>query len=143
MSFRGRASRRGRAAPYEQEVSDAQKALFLKTLDGQFEPSVKDAAVKAGITRKQLEKALSTDREFAARFAAWKHGVLDGVEDRALQQAMAGDGAMIRFILQAERPEKYSAKAAKPGIADKIESLEDLKKLTDEELEQLRAECGG
>jgi hypothetical protein len=142
-NFRGKSTRRGTPVRHEDDVSEPQKDVFFRELSRQFEPSVKEAAVKAGITRRQVEHALKHDADFAQRFNAWKTSMLDGVEDQALRLALAGDGAMVRFILQAQRPEKYSQAAKKASPIDKIESIEDLKSLTDEELEQLQSECQG
>jgi hypothetical protein len=142
-NFRGKSTRKGVPVRHEDDASGPQKDAFFRALAGQFEPSIKEAAAKAGLTKKQVEYALKHDPDFAQRFQTWKTSMLDLVEDRALQVAISGDGAMIRFVLQSERPEKYSPAAKKASPLDKIESLEDLKSLTDEELAQLQSECQG
>jgi hypothetical protein len=127
---------KGRAVAPLDEPTDAQIAKFLGTLESSFEPSIVEAGKAAGINRKQYESLLAKNKAFAAQIQEWADTQRDQIEERARQLALKGDPSMIRFILQSEMPEKYGNKG-KLDITHRITSPEDLKQLTDEELEQL------
>lgn len=112
---------------------------FFAELDKQLQYDPVSAARAAGLTKLQYE-TLARRKDVEERLRAFRASLLDQIEDAAVRQALAGDGAMIRFVLQSERPEKYGTKAGgkTPGT---VRTFEDLKALTDEELAQLEAEC--
>jgi hypothetical protein len=132
--------RRGVPAAHEGDVSDAQKDVFFSRMEADFEPSVKTSCQAAGITKRQYDALVASDKAFVGRLREFREKQLDDMED-ALFRAASTDTNLAWKLLQANRPEKYGSKA-KLDVTHNIRSPEDLRGLTDEEFAALLQERG-
>lgn len=122
------------SAPF-QAASDAQKAIYLRHIREGDNPSA--ARKAAGITVAMFNHATASDRAF---LDAWTEAhetrdesFLDRLEQRIEEQAIKGDGAMSRWILERKRPEKWGQKA-QVRVTHEFQSIDDIKKLSNEDL---------
>lgn len=130
---------RHRAIPEFQPASEAQKAIFLKRFEETRNVSV--ACKAAGIPRNLYDHAMASDEAFRNRHAAIDKFYIDKLEVIAYDMAAKGSEAMIKFLLQSLCPEKYGNKA-KVEVAHRFQSPEDIRKMSDEDLEVAFKEMG-
>lgn len=128
-----------RRPDFFQPASDAQKMIFLRNLkEGK---NVGEARKKAGISPEQFRRAQESDPDFSREIEDTERLFLDRVEMRAETLAMSGDGAMIRWFLEKRMPEKYG-KTSKVEVSHRFHSADDIKKLSDEDLQVAFEELG-
>ena len=120
-------------APIE-AVSELQKSRFLDEF--RREHNITNALAKAKFDRAWLKRLKAEDKAFLEAYRAIDREWVDKVERKAYDVAIAGDSAMMRFLLQSRRSAKYGQKS-KVDI-----KIEDISKLSDEELAELINKCG-
>lgn len=112
-------------------ASQPQKDIFLRRYrDGD---TAGEARKKAGITWAQFKHALASDPDFLQANEEVDEFFLDKLEEVARSMAHNKDGAMVRWILEKRRPEKYGQRA-KVEVSHRFASHDDIKKLSDEDI---------
>ncbi|WP_422929026.1 hypothetical protein [Singulisphaera sp. PoT] len=127
-------SRKGTPVAPIEAVSELQKSRFLDEF--RREHNIPNALAKGGFDRPWLKRLLAEDKAFRDAFRAIRREWVEKIERKAFEVAAAGDGPMMRFILQSLRPNTYGQKS-KVDI-----KIEDISKLSDEELAELIKKCG-
>lgn len=135
MAFNRYGSKKGSVKVFSEPLSDAKKEAFFLEYSRQFEPSIEEAIKKIEVSNAQFELTRKADPEFNQRIKDIESRFLDIIEEQALRLAMKGDASMVRFVLQAQRPEKYGRGAK--NEAPVVDSDEDLQALSDDEFEKL------
>lgn len=130
---------RHRAIPEFQPASEAQKAIFLRRFEETRNVSI--ACKAAGIRRNLYNHALATDPEFRERHAEIDDFYIDKLEVIGWELAAKGSEAMLKFMLQSLRPEKFGGKT-KVEVSHRFQSVEDIRKMSDEDLEVAFEELG-
>ena len=85
------------------EFKQSWKKIFLLSL--RDTGNIRSACQMAGVTRETFTDAKDQDPQFDAWFKLCKEDAIDMLEMVAWQMASKMDGPMIRFLLQANRPE--------------------------------------
>lgn len=129
------AKARRHATKLFEPASEPQKRIFLKNY--RATSRLGEARMDAGITWAQYKHALADDPDFLSEHEDIDSFLLDKLQGVAESLALKGDGAMIRWILEARWPEKYGKKA-KVEHSHKFQSIEDIKALSDDDI---MAEC--
>lgn len=101
---------------------------YSKTLN------VTNAARLAGVSRFTVYAHLESDPTFAELFEQARMCLVEQVESKGFDLALKGDAGMIRFLLTHNNIDRYQ-----PPKAVIIITPETLQKLTDEELQLLKA----
>jgi len=124
-------SRKGTPVPPLEAVSDLQKKRFLEEFAR--EHNITNALRKGGFDSKWLKRLKAEDRDFLEAYRAIDREWIHKVERKGYDMAVAGDGALIRFILSTRLRKKY-------GSRTEVDvKVEDITKLSDEELAEMVA----
>jgi hypothetical protein len=111
------------------------RSTFLRALAEQG--TVSAACAAAAIDRSTAYRARQADEDFALAWADIESEVTEQLEEKAVEIALAGDGHLLRFLLQHRLPDKYG-KTVKLEHAGSIGR--DLRSMSDAELADLEAE---
>lgn len=134
-----RARWRGRVVQPLESISDKQREDFLETYAVDLNEA--DARKKANLSVTMFRRLLDEDADFKADYDAVRemfHGhALEAIEDGEFSYAMKGNNPLSRqFILKHRMAERYGNRAS-IDLNIGINSLEDLRNKTDEELAEL------
>lgn len=122
---------RGVPAPYVQDASEHQKAAYLR--NARAGSHAGEARRKAGLSKDDFQRAFDADPEFRKAVQDLDEYTLDRLEDAAYVAAHRGDGAMIRWLLENGRPEKFGKKSS-VKVTHQIQSAEDVRKMSDDDI---------
>jgi len=87
-------------------LDDASKARFLTALES--EPREYSAAKISGVPIARVKQWYEDDPDFNLACQNCKELLLDELERKAVERALEGSEAMLKFILIAQRPDKFN-----------------------------------
>lgn len=114
------------------------EAFFKCLADDPDEGGITGALARAKISSEQFKALLESDEQFFDRFQQWDTARTDALVDQAYKAARHGDTGMQRFLLTAKHP---LFRPEKKGQVNLSLTTDDLKKLSDDELAELKRRC--
>jgi hypothetical protein len=105
--------------------------------------TVAGGCAAAGVARTTAYRARQRDESFALAWSDVEEDVTDKLEGVALMLALAGDVNLLKFLLQARKPEVYRDRHVLEHTGPdngpiKVEQFGDLSKLSDRDLASLQ-----
>jgi len=112
-------------------ASGPQKEVFRRRMAQGC--SKNEARIKAGISWAQLKHAMASDPDLMTAIEESDDGFLNNIEEAAFAMAKSRDGAMVRWILEKRRPERYG-NVAKLDITHRFQDPAQLREMSDEDI---------
>ena len=120
----------GGRPPFEPATAE-QKRIFLKHYARDRRAG--EARKKAELPYAKYKHALASDPEFLEAHREIDQFLCEKLQEVAETLAVRGDGAMVRWMMERLEPEKWDRKQ-KVEVTHRLQSVEDVKKLSDEDI---------